>query len=263
VARCCVFCGGQPVTVEDVFPLWLGDYLGRGPAYRVSAGMGGGQRRGFRGLSMTARVKRVCRDCNNGWMSRLETEASAVIKPLLNETLAIPLTGGTGGSLTLLARWAMKTALMLQYVHRDPAIPPAVYEQFHSTQLPPSQQCRMFLARHAKHGIPDGAHSIGWSVKGPASPSGAVAYEGLMYGVTFCIANVVIQIVGYVPTVPAAGTFTLNYPSPYWGYVEQLWPAVAGITWPLSRPVLDDPSLIAFSRALAGIRPISASAGLA
>jgi len=262
--RRCVFCGGQPLTVEDVFPLWLGDYLGREPAYRVfSAGIGGGQRRGFRGLSMTARARRVCRDCNSGWMSSLESEASALIKPLLNETLPIPLTGGSGGNLTLLARWAMKTALMIQCVQRGSAIPPTVYEHFYATQLPPpSPQCQMFLARHTKHGISDGATSIGWSVKGPPSSAGAFAYEGEMYGVTFWIANVVLQIIGYVPIVPAAGTFTLNYPSPYWGYVEQFWPAIAGITWPLSRPVLDDPGLIAFSRALRGMLPSGASPGV-
>lgn len=262
--RRCVFCGREPVTAEDVFPLWLGDYLGREPVYRVSAGMAGGQRPGFRGLSMTARVKRVCRDCNSGWMSRLEDEASALIKPLLNETLVIPLTGGPGGSLTLLARWAMKTALMIQYVHGAPAIPRAVYEYFYATRVPPpSPQCQMFLARHTKHGISDGATSIGWSVKGPPSSMGALAYEGEMYGVTFWIANVVLQIIGYVPIVPAAATFTLNYPSPYWGSVEQFWPAVAGITWPLSRPVLDDAGLIAFSRALREMVPSGASPGVA
>lgn len=254
MARSCVFCGRQPVTAEDVFPQWLGHYLGRKRSYVTTGAAIRDRRPDFVGFSMTARAKRVCRECNNGWMSRMEAEAIPILKPLFRETIALQLSGGDEGGLRLLARWAMKTALMIQCVHKTPVIPSVVYRDFYGTRLPPSPQCWMFLARHTMHGIANGAHSIQWSVKGPPLPGGGPTYEGEMYGITFCIANLVIQIIGYVPTSPLEGSFQVAYPTAYSHYVEQLWPMGTGISWPLQRPVLDDEGLISFGRALSGLK---------
>jgi len=255
VARSCVFCGRGPVTAEDVFPRWLGAYLGRRPTYTVTgAGIGTTHWGGYRGLSMTARVKRVCKGCNNGWMSQLETAAAPILKPMLTETISVSLSGGATGSLSILAKWAMKTALMIQYAHRSPAIPGMIYQEFHRTQLPPPQ-CWMFLARHMKRGIPNGANSIQWRVDGPPGPRGEVTHWGEMYGTTFSIANLVVQLIGYVPTVTgASGTFQVDLPQASLPYVERLWPPSGSVAWPLQRPVLDDAGLLAFSRALTGMK---------
>ncbi len=56
------------------------------------------------------RLKRICKGCNNGWMSRLEEQAKSVILPLMKTERKL-------GSLDeeecrILARWAGKTALI-------------------------------------------------------------------------------------------------------------------------------------------------------
>ena len=114
MARSCVFCGRGPVTAEDVFPRWLGAYLGRRPTYTVTgAGIGTTHWGGYRGLSMTARVKRVCKGCNNGWMSRLEEEVDSIFDKLTNgkdfNMLSL-------GEVETLARWTGKTAIVLGYL---------------------------------------------------------------------------------------------------------------------------------------------------
>lgn len=61
--------------------------------------------------SQTARV--VCGPCNNGWMSRLESEAKPALGPMIvnrKTSLKVPQ------QLTV-ARWAIKTAMVAESVH--------------------------------------------------------------------------------------------------------------------------------------------------
>ncbi|ORL38315.1 hypothetical protein A6I87_02710 [Prescottella equi] len=63
-------------------------------------------------------IRKVCGQCNNGWMSRLELDAKAVLtrmqeaKPIILER----------GELETLRRWALKTAVMRECVDPHPAI---------------------------------------------------------------------------------------------------------------------------------------------
>jgi hypothetical protein len=65
--------------------------------------------------------KSICRDCNNTWMSRLESEAKPLLLPLIEGMLA-------GGALSiderrLLARWAFKTAFMILAGQKTNSVP--------------------------------------------------------------------------------------------------------------------------------------------
>jgi hypothetical protein len=65
--------------------------------------------------SPAIRVKRVCGECNNGWMSRLENRAKPVIDSLIDDRLdALHLK-----SMQSIAAWAVKTAMVL-----ESALPP-------------------------------------------------------------------------------------------------------------------------------------------
>jgi hypothetical protein len=60
--------------------------------------------------SPAIRVKRVCGDCNNGWMSRLENRAKPVIESLIDDRLdALDLK-----SKESIAAWVVKTAMVLE-----------------------------------------------------------------------------------------------------------------------------------------------------
>ena len=66
-------------------------------------------------------VRSVCKDCNTGWMSRLEDCARAVLSPLIRgESAALK-----GAELVLVAAWATKTATVIE--SRNPS------EQYVST----------------------------------------------------------------------------------------------------------------------------------
>jgi len=54
----------------------------------------------------------VCRSCNNDWLATLENDVSPIVRPMLwGEYVAIP-----PDQQSLIATWAMKTALLIDCV---------------------------------------------------------------------------------------------------------------------------------------------------
>jgi len=88
----CAFCqrSGVKLSREHVLPHWLstagsdaGEYiLERGPKI-------------IRTPLIEVVTKRVCEDCNTGWMSRIEEGAKAVLEPILDAS-ATAITEVTG-----------------------------------------------------------------------------------------------------------------------------------------------------------------------
>jgi hypothetical protein len=59
-------------------------------------------------------ARKVCRGCNGGWMSRIESSAKSLILDLMNQKTSIMTL--TDADRTALARWATKTAFMIAVV---------------------------------------------------------------------------------------------------------------------------------------------------
>ena len=245
----CVFCGTSPTTKEDIFPKWIHRYLGQKPtiSIRRDATTGTGQHI-FRTLSYTATAKRVCSRCNNGWMSDLEDDASDVLKRMFDERITIHLAGGDGQQ--QVARWAMKTALMLQFTHQQQCIPLPVYKEFFRTGLPPKKLV-IYVAHHSMQDMPNGAHSLNWDV-GISTADGSVDLQGEMYGITFFINNLVVQAVGYL--LKTAFDPNIDFDQTFQPYVQLLWPLGRGVIWPPGPPSLGDSQLLAFAQSLANMK---------
>lgn len=143
--RACVFCGAtdRKITNEHMWARWLRDHIegGHGPPqehFRIH-----GTRDGetvvldrWSAIPIDRKISGPCRPCNNGWMSRNETDA----KPLL-----IPMLQGESVSLdtearAILARWATLRILVAQLGHppdRRRAIPAHRYRDFYARQALP------------------------------------------------------------------------------------------------------------------------------
>jgi hypothetical protein len=118
MSKACLFCGaGGPgaLSKEHVIPLWLLEFLGLADDDEMFHGVA----QSATGLlaepprihsSFTFVDGRVCeKDCNNGWMERLENAARPILVPLMQdrgvETLSV-------GEVAVLGKWAAKTAYL-------------------------------------------------------------------------------------------------------------------------------------------------------
>ncbi len=112
--RSCMFCSGKASTKEDVWPNWLRSRF-RSEAARIFAEREGVHLGSWRPGNAGLQVKRVCRACNNGWMSRLETEAKPLVESFLDEQrTSIP-----PPAQSTIAVWAIKTAMVLEAVNPE------------------------------------------------------------------------------------------------------------------------------------------------
>lgn len=110
----CLMCGRDgELSREHAIPAWIGRELNttNGPVGHQYKGFpGSGISREWTAAGVDIKVKKVCKSCNNGWMSQLEGDAQAVLTPLVR---------GTSRAVTtieckLVTRWFLKTMLMLE-----------------------------------------------------------------------------------------------------------------------------------------------------
>jgi hypothetical protein len=105
----CWFCGIGTQTKEDALPRWVWAHLDVRGDVEIRRGSDGSVVRTMTRPDL--RVGAPCRDCNNGWMSDLEIAFKGVGGGRL---LAgdVPVALGPG-ELRVIARWIVKTTLML------------------------------------------------------------------------------------------------------------------------------------------------------
>lgn len=131
----CVFCGGAGLTKEHVWPSWLKYvfYMAGPEIVHELLDRNGQLVRLRRSVSLDAQVRRVCGDCNNGWMSRMEDATRPVLEPLIRGE---PITLSADHQ-EVLAKWLTKTGMMLELATHDPTIPSDNYQSFRSRGDPP------------------------------------------------------------------------------------------------------------------------------
>jgi hypothetical protein len=115
----CLFCSNKADSLEHVLPQWL--FRCVSPAttgkFTVRVGRyvrGEGYLDDRKHLSLSFKARIVCRSCNGGWMSKLESKISYLLKPLLAEefpTLGHIFLENLKQDAQPLALWLSKTAL--------------------------------------------------------------------------------------------------------------------------------------------------------
>jgi hypothetical protein len=115
-----VFCGRTgALTREHIFPHWIEPYIpGEGGFTNVRAMATDREileQDSWPSSRLDLRVRAVCASCNNGWMSRLEGAVQPILKPiLLGESPTV-----SGADRKTLARWAVKTGIVMNAWHGD------------------------------------------------------------------------------------------------------------------------------------------------
>lgn len=95
--KACIFCGGTPVDREHLWAEWLHPLL---PANKthfrkvMDLNKRTGSSRAVRdfnrqGAPSTIRIRRVCRNCNSGWMSAHEVAVRPILEPMVRGSAAV------------------------------------------------------------------------------------------------------------------------------------------------------------------------------
>ena len=116
-AKRCIFCGQQnPSSNEDALPLWIQrTALERDPTAEMFCEWDGARRWQVRitdKKSNAFRVNRVCRSCNNGWMSALEEQVRPSIEPAIFGAGAVTW---TRTQQRIVATWIAKTVVVFEH----------------------------------------------------------------------------------------------------------------------------------------------------
>ena len=209
----CPFCWGtdgptNELTDEDVFPLWfqrtMNELAGQPPQAHPNP--------------WPKVTVPVCANCNNRWLSVLENDTSAIVKPMLVADGATL----TEAERATLGTWATKIALLLDCYGTNPVVPHE-YLKALATEGSPPPGTAVWLGAHtgalAMKTLGDVLTAIG--------PGGSEVPTGIK--VTFSIGRLVFLVV-----VRFAGSDPFPAPSAAIARaLVRLWPPVLGHThWP-------------------------------
>jgi len=236
--RKCVFCGTGKVTLEHIWPVWIGKVLDE--KYGIQKWQKIFPYKTFETKSLDSCVKRICRVCNNGWMSDLEDETKPILVPMmLADSPAIELTPAAQQTL---ATWALKTMLMAAFLSPDARTfpPPWIYSRFYRERRPPDYNAVIWTAAYQGHlpqltatvGTVDARKNYRYTADGIVVPEKTTSKAALG---TLRILFTVFQVFVYggygVPMGHRSDGKVLH----------RIWPKQdISLVWPANRVALDD-----------------------
>ncbi len=226
----CPFCQGTgPLTEEHVWPLWMIHEfrrINRGAPFTL--GKGDGPSRLTRSLHLTVPV---CEECNNRWLSVLETDVAPVLRPMIY---------GQDCDLTpadqrLLATWAAKTAMTLNLL--DPAtafMPLGYYRELRQ------ERCALSSMVVWVGGYADNRY-VTWARQGPLHIGDPRPERPNACLTTFTAFRVVFQVLGHFTT----GGATLTEGRLASLALHAIWPPRSEtLRWPRDRLAFGDDALV-------------------
>jgi hypothetical protein len=175
----------------------------------------------------------ICQRCNNGWLSDLETQLSAVLKPMVQ---GVP-TRLSQRHQALVTRWALKTAALMDHSasRRFQLLPhdlfPALLEG-HTTKRPPP-----LTEAHIGY-LPDAHFTVELTVTSsrdvpldPLSPDVARQYwigDYIAFRIVLSVGKVFIEVTGTNVDAPVR----LPRPPAFKDALLPIWPSTDAVEWP-------------------------------
>lgn len=195
------------------------------------------------GVAFDVVVRAVCADCNNGWMSALETRAKGIVGPMLaDQRVSLD-----PSDQALVATWATKTLLMLSCATLDPGdvVSPATYAWFfrHQAPLPESHA---WLCRYGGEGQwPLSCHVHGVTLtRGHQQPQAGSETNGFV--AVLAIRPLVVWLFGHeLAEGPLTSARSDNAH-------HLIWPATGRTWWPPALTLQTERELEELSRRLPG-----------
>lgn len=141
----CVFCGKGNLSKEHVWPVWMHEYLPEDSSQKHKSQLSsfeivGGKKQfekfdvAHRGPLKHLKLRRVCRDCNGGWMSEIETNAKEnLVSLMLSERMVF-----TEEQIRSVAGWLALKTILFEYMWKaEPVATAEEYEYLERERVPP------------------------------------------------------------------------------------------------------------------------------
>lgn len=170
----------------------------------------------------TATLKEVCRECNSGWMGKIEEEAKVYMEPLIKgqEGLLIGVDAQWA-----ISRWAYLKVLLFERVDkRQRLLPESRYREMYESSLgEPTLPANMsvFLAAHEGQRHGQYAHRLLADAK--------TRKPELFIG-TITIRHLVVQVIEDIAEDGKVKTF--QHDRRIAGHEARIWPFSKPFTWP-------------------------------
>lgn len=227
----CVFCGRTPATsAEDVIPNWLSNLAPEirklhGPPLLLSKGIYGPIGANVYSEKEFVVLTPTCKECNGGWLSRLESHVATVLRPLLQGQERRLSRTDQG----VIVRWALKTAALLDHTNHPTfrALPPELFRWLCANRAPKASPPPHTEARIGR--VADPPFALGVTITSNLEVPGTRPSPGpVAFRIGFTIGAVLLDITGT----------SLDFPvivpsSPFDDRLTRIWPATGDVDWPV------------------------------
>jgi len=179
----CIFCSRRANSKEDLWPKWLVEFVVQHRSSRIEMEFANRPPLTFAGKYVLSRC--VCKTCNEGWMSKLETGTKPILAPLISDS-PCPLDYVQQLALSV---WTTKTAMVYECVREkgEPAFYSAADREHLLTRAMPPPDTLIWIGRY------EDSYSLfveGHDFANPGNEN--VLSKG--YVATFAMGRLIIQI---------------------------------------------------------------------
>jgi hypothetical protein len=199
---------------EHAWPEWLLENIRQGRKGYIT-GFFGPHRPplSWSGEKAALKVKYLCKDCNNGWMSDLEGHAQKIIRPLISD-ISLPL---VRLDQRVLALWSIKTAMVFECTNQTKKWFYSAEERrgLRDSSEPPANTY-IWIGRYSQS-LPLDTDARKLSLPADIPFTGG-------YLTTFAIGHLVVQLLS-VKSKPESDGFRINFQlNPWHRFLLQIWP---------------------------------------
>ncbi|MDB2414187.1 hypothetical protein N9W34_00270 [Rickettsiales bacterium] len=234
--RTCIFCNRtRKKSKEHIWPEWMHTFLPIiGDANNTSEvntfkwkEQTGAKKLKRQGHLTTKKLRVVCEDCNNGWMSKIESEAKPILEKILkNEEFHI-----CAQKQNILALWVTLKSIVGEHAEQDTNVTPQNDRYLFMTQRTIPEYFAIYIGKHNEDS--DTAwlrtsQTIARTKSGPNPPLGNLKRN--MQSIAFICGPLFVYVIAIRENEIKAADF-LNLPKLTRIFPEQL----AQISWPLTQ----------------------------
>jgi hypothetical protein len=204
------------------------------------------------------KIKCVCQECNNVWMSQLQETA----KPFLIPMLTGQKTALYGKGQTVVSAWITMLVMVAEHLDRDKIAISAAERQWLYIKRRPPSHWRIWIGKHCREAHPLYTHNVLRIATEEEEIEGLpldTASESNTQTSTICLGeHLVIHIMSSSVRVGRGLIRRWKLPPLIEPLMSEIWPVRANVTWPARTALTDvEISLIAqqlFNRAAAATR---------